>query len=140
MFLDASAILSILLGEEEAPVFIEKWKKAKENCTSAIAVWEAVAGLCFERTSEGKPAARSTVVEAKALVDDFIDFYSVKFVSIDSCEYQTALHAYMHFGKGTGSKARLNMGDCFAYACSQNYKLPLLFKGNDFIYTDIEQA
>ncbi|WP_414947466.1 hypothetical protein [Bartonella ancashensis] len=30
MFLDASAILAILLGEEEAPVFIEKWKKLKK--------------------------------------------------------------------------------------------------------------
>jgi ribonuclease VapC len=32
------------------------------------------------------------------------------------------------------------MGDCFAYACAQDRDLPLLFKGNDFVYTDIEVA
>ncbi|UTO28682.1 type II toxin-antitoxin system VapC family toxin [Bartonella harrusi] len=139
MFLDASAILAILLGEEEAPIFIEKMEKTQKNHTSAMAVWEAVAGLCFEKTQEGKPVARSTVLEAKALVDDFLEFYNIQFVTIEDREYQTAVHAYMNFGKGTGSKARLNMGDCFAYACSKNYELPLLFKGNDFIHTDIEK-
>ena len=44
------------------------------------------------------------------------------------------------YGRGTGHPARLNMGDCFAYALAKTRNLPLLFKGDDFIHTDIEPA
>jgi len=36
--------------------------------------------------------------------------------------------------------ARLNFGDCFAYACSRYFAEPLMFKGADFAQTDIEAA
>ena len=45
---------------------------------------------------------------------------------------------YRRFGKGTGHPARLNMGDCFAYALARDLGEPLLFKGDDFRLTDIE--
>lgn len=38
------------------------------------------------------------------------------------------------------NEAKLNMGDCFSYALAKSTNQPLLFKGNDFIHTDIEQA
>lgn len=37
-------------------------------------------------------------------------------------------------------RAALNMGDCFAYALAKTRNPPLLFKGDDFIHTDIESA
>ncbi|MDP3899007.1 MAG: type II toxin-antitoxin system VapC family toxin, partial [Mesorhizobium sp.] len=40
----------------------------------------------------------------------------------------------------SGHRARLNMGDCFSYALAKSRNLPLLFKGDDFIHTDIEPA
>ena len=46
--------------------------------------------------------------------------------------------AYQRFGKGSGHPARLNMGDCFAYALARDLDEPLLFKGDDFKLTDIE--
>jgi ribonuclease VapC len=51
-----------------------------------------------------------------------------------------ALAAYDRFGKGTGHSAGLNYGDCFAYALAQETGEPLLFKGNDFLHTDLERA
>ena len=36
--------------------------------------------------------------------------------------------------------ARLNFGDCFAYACARHFGEPLMFKGADFPQTDIEAA
>ncbi len=51
-----------------------------------------------------------------------------------------ALEAHARFGKGTGHPAQLNMGDCFSYALAKSLGLSLLFKGNDFIHTDIPQA
>ena len=46
--------------------------------------------------------------------------------------------AYQQFGRGSGHPARLNMGDCFAYALARDLGEPLLFKGGDFALTDIE--
>lgn len=42
--------------------------------------------------------------------------------------------------KGSGHKAGLNFGDCFAYALAKHTGEPLLFKGNDFGHTDITPA
>ena len=38
----------------------------------------------------------------------------------------------------TGHPARLNMGDCFAYAAARTAGLKLAYKGNDFLHTDID--
>ena len=46
--------------------------------------------------------------------------------------------AYQRFGRGTGHPARLNLGDCFAYALARDVGEPLLFRGGDFALTDIE--
>ena len=43
------------------------------------------------------------------------------------------------YGRGH-HPARLNFGDCFAYALAKAEREPLLFKGNDFSQTDIEPA
>jgi ribonuclease VapC len=51
---------------------------------------------------------------------------------------QLATDAEHSYGKRT--PARLNLGDCFAYALAKERNLPLLYKGGDFIRTDIEPA
>ena len=51
---------------------------------------------------------------------------------------QAAL-AYFRFGKGY-DPARLNLGDCFAYALARSRGEPLLFKGGDFGLIDVEIA
>jgi ribonuclease VapC len=48
--------------------------------------------------------------------------------------------AHIRFGKGTGHPARLNFGDCFSYALARRLGTPLLYKGDDFIHTDIASA
>lgn len=48
--------------------------------------------------------------------------------------------AYRAYGRGTGHPARLNFGDCFAYALSRATGEPLLFKGDDFARTDVVAA
>ncbi len=55
---------------------------------------------------------------------------------------QTVLgrEAWRRYGRGSGHKAQLNFGDCMAYALACDRNEPLLFKGNDFIHTDIEPA
>ena len=51
-----------------------------------------------------------------------------------------AFAAYRSYGKGSGHKAQLNLGDCAAYALATSLDLPLLFKGNDFTHTDVRSA
>ncbi|MEV6030578.1 type II toxin-antitoxin system VapC family toxin [Nonomuraea sp. NPDC052116] len=48
--------------------------------------------------------------------------------------------AYQNYGRGNHSKAKLNMGDCFAYALPKDLNQPLLFKGEDFPHTDVTPA
>ena len=48
--------------------------------------------------------------------------------------------AFRLYGQGSGHRARLNFGDCFAYALAKATGEPLLFKGDDFIHTDIAVA
>lgn len=38
-----------------------------------------------------------------------------------------------------GRTARLNLGDCFAYALAKELDAVLLFKGNDFLETDVKR-
>ena len=70
------------------------------------------------------------------LVEDFQTVYAIKTLEIDTQIALGALDAFARFGKGSHA-ARLNMGDCFSYACAKNLKQPLLFKGNDFSKTDL---
>ena len=48
--------------------------------------------------------------------------------------------AYRDFGRGSGHPARLNFGDCFAYALAIESNQPLLYKGDDFRHTDVRSA
>ena len=50
-----------------------------------------------------------------------------------------ARQAYYDFGRGR-HRARLNFGDCFAYALAKAMDEPLLFKGRDFVHTDVRVA
>ncbi len=55
-------------------------------------------------------------------------------------EREIAREAFRRYGKGQGHPARLNFGDCFAYALAKATGEPLLFKGGDFAETDISVA
>jgi len=58
-------------------------------------------------------------------------------VPISDAEADVSLAAYERFGKASGHPARLNMGDCFAYACAKTNNAKLLYKGDDFKHTDL---
>lgn len=140
IYIDASAALAVLLGEAEAEHFAAKLKNA-ENCyISAISSYELFAGLCHARKRTGKAMTPKAIAEAKAITDEFLQNYTVQMIDIGATEAEIAIKTYGIYGKGTGSKAQLNMGDCFSYACSKSHNLPLLFKGNDFIHTNITAA
>jgi ribonuclease VapC len=69
--------------------------------------------------------------------DDFIREANISIEPVTEVQARIARAAYRDFGKGSGHPARLNFGDCFAYALAKESGEPLLFKGGDFAHTDI---
>ena len=131
MFVDASAIIAVLTFEDEKELFEIKLKNAVTIATSPLAIYEAVLGLT-RKLSCG-------VRDAQSAVSSFVNETEAEILNIDEAIGEIALSAFDKFGKGK-HKAALNMGDCFAYACAKSRKMPLLFKGDDFIHTDIRIA
>ena len=130
MFVDASAIVAILTRESDADDLADLLgAAARQPITSAIAIFEAVAGLCRKK--------HVSVEEASEEIRTFLEMANVHVVGITNREADAALKAFDRYGKGRGHPAQLNMGDCFAYACAKTYRAPLLFKGEDFVHTDI---
>lgn len=132
MFVDASAILAILNRETEAAAFADVLDRSPSRITSPIAMYEATLGLCR--------AAHVSVEEAAADVAEFLQMAAIDCIAITQEDARAALVAFARYGKGRGHPARLNMGDCFAYAAARTRGMPLLYKGNDFTRTDIESA
>lgn len=72
-------------------------------------------------------------------LEDFMRQTQIELMPVSVSQATIARRAWRMFGRGI-HPARLNYGDCFAYALSNETGEPLLFKGNDFAQTDIEPA
>lgn len=64
----------------------------------------------------------------------------VEVMALQPSDWQFAVDAFMRFGRGRGHSAKLNFGDCMAYALAKSLNAPLLYKGDDFAQTDIRSA
>jgi ribonuclease VapC len=131
MFVDASAIVAILVGEDEAAALAGRLDEADEPSTSPIAVYEAVLGIAR--------IANVPVEAAQGIVDRFLEEAGIETLPVTAEIGRAAASAFGRFGKGR-HPAALNLGDCFAYACASALGVPLLYKGNDFSRTDIAAA
>ncbi len=132
MFLDASAIVAILVQEPEGKALTVKLEAAPFCMTSPLSRYEAVLALRRIYNVESVEAPQSAI-------NDFLELYDVRIVDVTPEIGVKAIAAFDHYGKGR-HKAALNMGDCFSYACAKLHDLPLLCKGDDFRHTDIKIA
>jgi ribonuclease VapC len=131
MFVDASALVAIVSGESDGPVLAQRLEDVGHGHTSPIAIYEATLALA----RLGRVAATAVTT----LLDDFMAVSRIETVPITAEIGRLAVDAFARFGRGN-HPARLNMGDCFAYACARSLGVPLLCKGDDFAQTDIELA
>jgi ribonuclease VapC len=131
MFIDASAWVAIILREPEREQFRIALADAEVVLTSPMAIWETVRAV----TRENRDPVEVVSTRLMALLASV----GARIVEIGVPEGQLAVEAHARFGKGV-HPARLNMGDCFAYACAKVHGVPLLYKGEDFALTDIEAA
>ena len=80
---------------------------------------------------------RCQPIAAATSVDTFLRDFDIIVVPVAAAEGHGAIDAYRRYGKGSTHPARLNMGDCFAYACAKSNGAKLLYKGDDFAQTDL---
>lgn len=129
MIVDASAILAILLKEPEEYRFADVLTEQADTVVLSPVNYLEVA----LRVDRGDMAVTSDKL------DQIIASMNVRLVDITPDQARLAREAYKQFGKGN-HQAKLNLGDCFAYALAKARREPLLFKGDDFRMTDIEAA
>lgn len=128
MFVDASAIVAIMMEEPGSRQLAERLESAAQPMTSPIAIFEAVLAI--------RRILQVSVEIASDRVDDFLAITGTRSISVTPDIAALALDAFARYGKGQGHPAQLNMGDCFAYAVAKKQDAPLLFKGDDFGKTD----
>lgn len=131
LFVDASAIVAMIAREPEAWHFAQRMDRETDRLTSAISLWESVRAVARVRGVD--------IPEARVLVADFVRDAQPRIVPIGPDEAELALDAHEMFGKGVHAAA-LNMGDCFSYACTRSNDASILFKGQDFVNTDLKDA
>lgn len=129
VFVDSSPIVAILADESDAKVWADSLQSVAVKSTSPIVIYEVTLALC--RVFRIPPEA------AQNLVIEFLFRSGIDIVDIPRTAYQIALSAHAQYGKGTGNPAQLNLGDCFSYAMAKLLGFRLLYKGNDFSYTDM---
>jgi ribonuclease VapC len=128
IFVDASAIVAIMDGEPEADAFADTIERHDDRRYCALGAWEATRAIARLRKTDVEEAARA--------VDSFVREAGLRMAPIGATEAQVAIAAHSRYGKGR-HPARLNMGDCFAYACAKAHDARLLYKGDDFSHTDL---
>jgi ribonuclease VapC len=128
MVIDTSAIVAVLFDEPDQRLYDEAIAAAAVRLVSAVTRVE----LSFVVESRKGEAAR-------AILDRFFALTGAEVVSVTSQQADIAIDAFRRFGKGR-HRAGLNIGDCFSYALASATNHPLLFKGGDFIRTDVRSA
>lgn len=128
MIVDTSAVIALLKGEADAPAIAACLAAAARPAISA-ANWTEAAIVAdgTARAGDGRD------------FDAFFDTFGIDIVPLTRDIAAEAREAYRRFGRGH-HPARLNFGDCFAYALARSRGEALLFKGGDFARTDIEPA
>ncbi len=127
MIIDTSVMVALVAGEPDAPAFAQVIASAAVRLMSAATYVELAAVI------DGR---RDPVLSGA--LDGVIRATGIEIVPLTAQQARIARLAYQQFGRGSGHPARLNMGDCFAYAAARDLGEPLLFKGRDFALTDIE--
>lgn len=126
MIVDSSALIAILNQEPRATVCLEALVTSRTSHMSAANFLEAA--IAMDRHPD------PTLGVA---LDDLIDHFGIIIEPVSASQASIARRAYQRFGRGSSHPAKLNFGDCFAYALAMDFDEPLLFIGQDFIHTDI---
>jgi ribonuclease VapC len=128
MIIDSSALVAILLDEPEALSLTTAIAESSTRRLPASCYLEASMILLARRAENGIR---------------YLDFYvsrsRMEIAPFTESQARLARTAFERYGKGR-HPAKLNFGDCMAYALAKETGEELLFKGTDFSLTDIAVA
>jgi ribonuclease VapC len=127
MVIDTSALLAIVLGEDDGELYVEAIERGIEkhqNLTIPASVL-VEAGIVADGRGQAKPLAA------------LLGRIQPDIEPLSETIAELAVKAFKKYGKGL-HKAALNFGDCMSYATAEYCQEPLLFKGNDFERTPIK--
>ena len=128
MVIDTSALIAILLREEEADDLIAVLARDPKRLISRFTCLESAVVIEARKGPAG-------VRELDLLVHEA----NIERVALDADQVAVAIKAYRRYGKGR-HPAGLNIGDCCSYALASISAEPLLFKGSDFSKTDLPRV
>ena len=126
MIVDASALIAILRDEAEASACARAIEAASRRRISAANFVEAAIVI---------DAGHDPIASRR--FDDLLREAQLEIEPVTEVQARIAREAYRDFGRGSGHPARLNFGNCFAYALARVTGEPLLFKGDDFTHTGV---
>ncbi|HEX7396030.1 MAG TPA: type II toxin-antitoxin system VapC family toxin [Propionibacteriaceae bacterium] len=124
MIIDSSALMAVINSEPDADRLISTM--SENACRMSVGTW-----LEFAIVADARSATHGE------RLDKMVGALEIERVPVTERHAEVARMAYRRYGKGSGSSARLNFGDCFAYALSVTTGEPLLYVGNDFAATDV---
>jgi ribonuclease VapC len=128
VIVDSSAVIAILMREPDAERFEIALNAAPRSAMSTATYVELVTVIDRKAGADLLDAADELLATAK-----------VELIPFTLQQAQWARHARLTYGTGR-HQAKLNFGDCFAYALAKATGEPLLYKGDDFAQTDIAAA
>jgi ribonuclease VapC len=130
VIVDSSAIVSIIVGEDDAEalhdILIQQKGHTKISAANYLETGVVVDG-------KKNPALSNRL-------DFLLSQLDIEVAPVTPAQAKIARQAYRDFGRGSGHPAKLNFGDCFAYALAIDRNEPLLFKGEDFTHTGVRIA
>jgi ribonuclease VapC len=126
--IDTSAVVAVVLGEDDAERYAQALDGGVESWMSAANVVEATIVV---EARQGPEAARDLQL--------LLETAQVTVHPLGPDDVPVAVEAWRRFGKGR-HPAGLTLGDCFAYALAHARGDALLFKGEDFRRTDVVAA
>jgi ribonuclease VapC len=125
MVVDASAVLAILPGEEDAAFYAAQIGSATDPQMSTVSALEVALVIGARKREQGLAA-----------LERFLSKAGIQIISFDSHQWSLAREAWWNYGKGRHA-AGLNLGDCCSYVLAKASGKPLLYKGDDFSRTDM---
>jgi ribonuclease VapC len=129
MIVDTSALVAILRAEPDAAIYAQAIASAQMRRISSANFFETAIVIDSSRNPIASRRFDQLIQESRIIIEP-----------VTEQQAKLAREAYRDFGKGSGHPAGLNFGDCFSYALCKETGEPLLYKGKDFLHTDITPA
>jgi ribonuclease VapC len=128
MIVDSSVVIAILTNEPESDAFLHALSRGGARMSAASYL---ESGIVADRSHDPRLGRKLDALLVEA---------AIALEPVTPAQARIARAAHRDFGRGSGHPAKLNFGDCFAYALAVDRNEPLLYQGDDFGHTDVRSA